>query len=59
MKVRFVDTNTTAEVNDCYGSRLIEQGKAVFEKGKAIKNEPVKTEEPETAKAKGKNRKGE
>lgn len=30
MNVKMVKTGKTVEVNDCYGTRLIEQGKAVL-----------------------------
>ena len=32
MKVIMLDTKKTVEVDDCYGARLIEQGKAILAK---------------------------
>ena len=60
MKVKFVKTGKAVTVDDSYGARLIEQGKAVLAKEAPFMNEPVAEEEQEAAKPKGgKNRKGE
>ncbi|MBQ9741369.1 MAG: hypothetical protein IJV91_10605 [Kiritimatiellae bacterium] len=29
MRVKYIKTGAVVEVNDCYGARLVEQGKAV------------------------------
>lgn len=45
MKVLILKTGKTAEVNDSYGARMIEQGRAVVIPSKAVMK-PKKTEEP-------------
>ena len=59
MKVKLIKTGEVVEVNDSYGERLIEQGKAVLvEEAPAAAPEPVEAQ-PEEAKAKsGNTRKG-
>lgn len=63
MIVKFVKTGKTAEFDDSYGARLIEQGRAVLAEPEPFMNKPEpETEKPkeETAKPKsGKNRKGD
>lgn len=46
MKVLILKDGETAEVNDSYGARLIEQGRAVVIPSKAAKQ---RTEQPEPA----------
>ena len=60
MKVKFVKTGKTVTVDDSYGVRLIEQGKAVPAGKESAADAPEEPQEPEPAPAKnGKNRKGE
>lgn len=58
MKVKLLKTGDICEVNDSYGTRLIEQGQAVIDNTPAPK--PVKKIEPATKKPEiTKARKGE
>lgn len=45
MRVKILDTGKTAEVNDSYGARLVEQGKAVVER---TKQASAKADKPAT-----------
>ena len=52
MKVRFTHNGSFAEVNDSYGARLIEQGKAVLAKEQELQmNAPEEAEETKKTKA--------
>ena len=56
MKVYLLKEKKTAEFNDCYGLRLVEQGKAVpavKEKEPEPKAEPSEAEEKTKSKSKG------
>ena len=46
MKVLILADGKAAEVNDSYGARLIEQGKAVVILTQAEEKKPVKVEKP-------------
>ena len=50
MKVILIATGETVEVNDSYGSRLYEQGKAIPAPKKAAKAEPKEEEKAEPEK---------
>jgi len=47
LKVTLLETGKTADFNDSYGARLLEQGKAVRVKEEPIMAEPIVDEEPE------------
>lgn len=57
MKVIMLDTKKTVEVNDSYGARLVEQGKAILPESVAEKTVVPEEQKEEKAKA-NKNGKG-